>query len=102
MASKYIQALREKNKARIEKATDADELAQLQEEQKEIDALEAQERKLLTAYKTALAGGPSKGNEEEEDEGGGDDGSDETGGEGKKALSFDEAIAKIKKKRKEE
>ena len=99
MANKHLQALKERNKARIEQATDADEIARLQEEQKEIEALEAEEKKLLSAYKTALTAGSSK--EEDEDEGGTDEDDDEeTGGKGKKPLSFSEALGKIKKQRK--
>ena len=97
MPNKHIQALREKAKARIEKATAADEVAALEEELKEIDAADGEMDKLLKAYKTAIKTGQERSEDDREDE---DDDADETEGKGKKPLTFEQAFAKIEAKRK--
>lgn len=104
MANKHIQALKEKLNARIEAANDSDELAGLKEELKELEDLEKDHDKLLTAYKSGLKsskGQADEGDEDDEDDDRGER-TDETGGKGKKPLSFEEAFAKIVKARPKE
>ncbi len=96
MPSKHLQALKEKTKARIDNATDAEEVAALKEELEEIEAADGEMDKLLKAYKTAIKTGQDRGDDDQEE----DDDTDETEGRGKKPLSFAEAFAKIEAKRK--
>lgn len=97
MPSKHLQALKEKTKARIDNATDAEEVAALKEELEEIEAADGEMDKLLKAYKTAIKTGQDRSEDDREDE---DDDADETEGKGKKPLTFEQAFAKIEAKRK--
>ena len=108
MPNKNIDSLRAGIKAKIEKATEADEIAALNAEEKALDdlekdydGLEKKNKDLATAYREALKSGKSTRNEETGDDDGDDDGDDETG-KGSDGLSFDQAISKILAKRKKE
>lgn len=101
MSYKFIDALRAKIKAKIEKATDTDEIAALNGELADLEEIDKEHEKTLKGYKSLLKQAPGRADEEAADDDGNDDRGDETG-EGKKALSFEEAYAKIAAKRPKE
>lgn len=99
MSYKFIESLRGKIKEKIDKASDTDEIAALESELADLDEIDKEHEKTLKGYRSLLKQAKGRTDDDEADgDDDDDDRSDETG-EGKKALSFEEAYAKVVAKR---